>query len=97
MTPDALAEAGFTVKRRRSHIVDGVEKIRAALRPADGPARLFIHPRCKRLIAAMKSYRYGEGGGEVPLKDGEHDHLIDALRYFFVNHPDSGELTGRRY
>jgi len=45
----------------------------------------------------MKSYRYGEGGGEVPLKDGEHDHLIDALRYFFVNHPDSGELTGRRY
>ena len=33
----------------------------------------------------MKAYRYAEGGSEIPIKDGEHDHLIDALRYFFVN------------
>jgi hypothetical protein len=93
---DALSDAGFTVKRRRSFIGDGVEKIRAALKPADGAPHLYIHPRCKRLIAAMKAYRYREGGGEVPLKDGEHDHLIDALRYFFVN---SGkcDVQGRRY
>jgi len=94
---EALADAGFTVKRRRSFIVDGVETIRAALRPGDGAARLYIHPRCKRLIAAMKAYRYPEGGGEVPLKDGEHDHLIDALRYFFVNYPTPGHVGHSRY
>jgi len=90
-------DAGFTVRKKHSHIVDGVDKIRAALRPAHGPARLFIHPRCKHLIAAMKSYRYGEGSGEVPLKDGEHDHLIDALRYFFVNYPEPGNTQHSRY
>jgi len=94
---EALMDAGFTVRKKHSHIVDGVDKIRAALRPAHGPARLFIHPRCKHLIAAMKSYRYGEGSGEVPLKDGEHDHLIDALRYFFVNYPEPGNTQHSRY
>ena len=94
---DALMEAGYTVKRRSSFILDGVERIRSALRPANGTPRLFVHPRCKRLIAAMKAYRYREGGGEVPLKDGEHDHLIDALRYFFMNYPEPGAVTCSRY
>jgi hypothetical protein len=94
---DALMEAGYTVKRRRSFILEGVERIRSALRPADGTPRLFVHPRCKRLIAAMKAYRYREGGGEVPLKDGEHDHLIDALRYFIMNYPEPGAVTCSRY
>ena len=94
---EALMAAGFTVKRRKSRIIDGVEKIRAALRPAGGPSRLFIHPRCKHLITAMKGYRYGKGSGEVPMKDGEHDHLIDALRYFFVNYPEPGAVQTSRY
>ena len=50
-----------------------------------GEIKLFIHPRCVRLIKAMQAYRYPTGGGELPIKDGEHDHLIDALRYYFVN------------
>jgi len=33
----------------------------------------------------MQCYRYGANTGELPLKDGEHDHLVDALRYYFVN------------
>ena len=32
----------------------------------------------------MQSYRYGDGT-ESPIKDGVHDHLIDAVRYHFVN------------
>jgi hypothetical protein len=82
---DALRAAGFLVRTRHSGIVDGVEMIRAALCPAEGEPTLFVHPRCVRLIKALHAYRYGERGGEVPLKDGEHDHLIDALRYYFVN------------
>jgi len=73
-----LRSRAYVVKFRRSLIMDGLEMIRAALRPAAGEPRLFIHPRCKRLIAALRGYRYAEGGGEVPIKDGEHDHLIDA-------------------
>jgi hypothetical protein len=94
-----LRAAGYTVRHRASRIVDGLEMIRAALRPADLnlPPRLFIHPRCKRLTHALQAYRYPDAGGELPLKDGEHDHLIDALRYYFVNRQSSETKTPRRY
>jgi hypothetical protein len=91
-----LRAAGLRPRYRGSRIVEGLEMIRAALRPAHGPARLFIHPRCVRLIRAMQCYRYPSGGGELPIKDGEHDHLIDALRYYFVNRT-GGDAEPRRY
>ena len=80
-----LQRSGYQVRKRHSRIVEGIEQIRAALRTGTGQTSLRIHPRCKNLILAMQRYRYPTGGGELPLKDGEHDHLIDALRYFFVN------------
>jgi hypothetical protein len=82
---DTLRRAGYRVKFRSSRIVDGLELIRAALKPASGPPRLFIHPRCKQLVKAMRCYHYSEDSGELPVKDGEHDHLVDALRYHMVN------------
>lgn len=91
-----LRRAGFSVRCKGSRILDGVEMIRAALRPATGEPKLFIHPRCQRLIKAMRSYHYAEGGSELPLKDGEHDHVIDALRYFYVNNVARG-VEGRSY
>jgi hypothetical protein len=90
-----LRDAGFKVGSRGSLIVDGLEMIRAGLKSGTGEVTLFIHPRCKRLIEAMRSYRYGEGRDENPLKDWS-DHLVDALRYFFVNR-DGGEVVGRVY
>jgi hypothetical protein len=92
-----LKKAGYRVQFRSSRIVDGVELIRAALRPAWGEPKLFIHPRCQRLTKAMRSYRYAPDGSELPLKDGEHDHLIDALRYFYINHARPTQATSRRY
>jgi hypothetical protein len=94
-----LKRAGHVVRSRPSRILEGIEFIRAALRPAAGPVTLFIHPRCKHLIRALQSYRYSNGPvvqSELPLKDGEHDHLIDALRYHFVNRPRPGP-TVRKY
>src|SRR4051812_45878034 len=76
-----LRQAGYTVRYRKSLIAHGLELLRAALRPALGEPKLFIHPRCEHLIAAMKGYHYAPGGSELPVKDGVHDHLIDALRY----------------
>ncbi|MGE5609308.1 MAG: hypothetical protein ACM359_08645 [Bacillota bacterium] len=91
-----LRNAGYLVRTRQSHIVDGLELIRHALQPAAGQPKLFIHPRCQRLIRALQSYRYGEDGSELPIKDGTHDHLIDALRYHFVNR-ESARVIVRRY
>jgi hypothetical protein len=91
-----LRARGYQVLHRGSRIVDGVELIRAALAPAAGRPRLFIHSRCPRLIAALQGYHYAPGGSELPVKDGEHDHLVDALRYYFVNRTRR-EFTSRLY
>ena len=101
---DLLRRRGYRVRTRGSKIVDGIELIRAALQPAAAAPVLFVHKRCERLIKALECYHYnpktrgggGGGGGENPQKDGEHDHLIDALRYFFVNR-GRGEVVQRKY
>jgi hypothetical protein len=92
-----LRRRGYTVRTRASRIVDGIEMVRAALMTADGAVRLRVNPRCVRLIKAMQAYSYApDGAGELPVKDGEHDHLIDALRYHFINRQSSAAV-GRRY
>jgi hypothetical protein len=90
-----LRAAGFKVGCKGSLIQDGLEMIRAGLCSGTGEATLFIHPRCKRLIQAMRAYRYGTGRAETPVKDGA-DHLVDALRYYFINR-DGGEVEGIYY
>jgi hypothetical protein len=91
-----LRSRGYAVKTRHSRIQDGLELIRTALAPATGTPRLFVHARCVRLIRALQSYHYGAHGGELPAKDGTHDHPIDALRYYFVN-TTPREATARSY
>ena len=102
---DQTAESNVQLLRRRhywvhcrpSRIGEGAELVRAALRSAAGEVSLLIHPRCKRLIKAMESLRYPAGGGELPAKDGEHDHPVDALRYFFINRKRRGIARSGRY
>jgi hypothetical protein len=83
-----LASHGIVCRYRHSHILDGVDLIRRALRRADGRPMLYVSASCPRLIEALGAYAYAEtprAAQEVPLKDGVYDHLIDALRYYFVN------------
>lgn len=82
-----LRRAGYVVRYLRSDIADGIDRIRTALRPALGEPTLFIHPRCVNLLRAMSAYRYADTilGSRSPVKDGIHDHPVDALRYHFVN------------
>lgn len=80
-----LRREGFSVAAKQSRIVDGCERIRTLLSPAMGEPRLKVHPRCTKLIEALQQYRYPDSGGELPVKDGVHDHPIDALRYYLVN------------
>jgi len=96
-----LRALGIVVRFRRSGILEGIELIRRAIRSGDGQSTLVISPRCQRLIEAMQCYHYPEPGsiasGELPLKDGVHDHPIDALRYFFVNYNRTTKTSTRRY
>ena len=96
-----LAASGVRATYRRSGILEGIEKIRTALRSGDGTQRLVIAPRCTALIEAVRCYHYPSAdsgrAGELPEKDGLYDHPIDALRYFFVNVPYAGPVRGRRY
>jgi len=65
-------------------VLDGLDQLEVLL---GGPGRepdLIIHPRCKHLIDALKTYRHEERHGELldtpdPLQHPAED-LIDALR-----------------
>ncbi len=96
-----LRSLGIVTRYRRSGILEGIELIRRAIKAGDGKSRLVISPRCQRLIEAMRCYHYPEGKvgsvAELPLKDGLHDHPIDALRYFFVNYKRGSKTTSRQY
>ncbi|MGF1632490.1 MAG: hypothetical protein ACFCVE_01460 [Phycisphaerae bacterium] len=91
-----LKQAGYRVRHRASRVNEGVELVRHALCPAAGRPTLYVHPRCKRLVRALQAYRFAKGGSELPLKDGQHDHLIDALRYHLVN-GKVAQAMSRRY
>ena len=84
---EMLAAADIPCAWRGSTISEGLELVRSALAPAVGEPTLAINPKCVKLIEAFQDYHYGEpgrSGADMPVKDGP-DHLIDALRYFFVN------------
>jgi len=90
-----LAGYGIRATYRASHVLDGIELIRRALRSGDGRSRLAVNGRCVRLIEALRGYHYPDSGGEAPKKDGVYDHPVDALRYFFVNYERREGRVGR--
>ena len=95
---EILASAGIVCTSRPSFIADGLELLRSALKPAAGPPRLYINPRCRVLIDSFNTYHYpspdAPGDPDKPVKDGP-DHAIDALRYFFINKMRPGIETKR--
>jgi hypothetical protein len=43
-------------------------------------ARLFVDPKCKRVIECLEKQLYKEGT-QVPDKDAGYDHMNDAIGY----------------
>ena len=72
-------------------VAAGVRLVRAALQPASGPPRLFYVPtdaNRRLFVTAMQSYRNRRVNGvwiEQPQDPQPHEHIPDALRYYFVN------------
>lgn len=89
---DVFAGAGipcrYTLSPWAREIRNGVNLIRAALKPAAGSPRVVIAGKCRNLIEAMESYRLRQVNGQYidePVKPQPCDHPMDALRYYFVN------------
>jgi hypothetical protein len=97
-----LSDAGIRVRYKHSGILEGIELVRRAIMSGDGASRFAVSRRCRGLIESLKCYHYPQrvgksGAGELPQKDGVHDHAIDALRYFFVNYREKDESGLVRY
>lgn len=77
-----LQNAGFTVQVRNAHtpIRDRVNSVNAKLKNTRGDRTLFVDPKCKQIISSLEKMVY-KPGTSVIEKDGELDHMADALGY----------------
>lgn len=72
-----LRQAGFTVRKGRNDVVDGIRRVSTALQKR----KLFFSPECKDCIREFSLYRWNEKASEdTPIK--ENDHAMDDVRYF---------------
>lgn len=75
-----LEADGFKVKKAKNDVLDGIRLVATLLLQRT----IFIDSRCDNLIKEFASYiwdaKAGEKGEDKPVK--EHDHALDALRYF---------------
>lgn len=76
-----LQNAGFEVRVRNSHaaIRDRINAVNARLLSKQGQRRLYVDPKCKKVIESLERHTYKEGTSQ-PEKDG-FDHMNDALGY----------------
>lgn len=76
---ELFADNGITVDTRvNKSLYTGINKIKALLKPLDGPPKLYIFSNCVNMIREMKGYFWGDG--ETPIK--KDDHAMDDLRYY---------------
>ena len=80
----------MTMKDKTSRsIASGINHVRNFILSDNNISRLHIDKKCEGLIEDIESYRYPDDEGkslkELPLKDGIHDHSMDALRYLLIN------------
>ena len=97
---DELRRGGFTVTNKATRINPGLALMRAFIKNAKGERKFFVHRSCKETIRSLEGYQYDVNRithvvKEEPLKDGIHDHMADAIRYFFVNKYDYAKYLGK--
>jgi len=94
---DMLRNAGFRIINKGSTINAGIALTRSFIKNTLGVCRFFITENCTETIRSFNGYQYTvKKSGDVkeePLKDNLHDHLMDAVRYFFVNRFDHAKYV----
>lgn len=92
---DYLRNKGFNVISKGTKVAPGLSLVRAYVLNASGKRRLFVTKRCEWAIKSFYGYTYKLGAFklilEEPEKDNIHDHMMDAIRYFFVNKFDNAK------
>jgi phage terminase large subunit len=77
-----LQQAGFQVKYRNSHppVRDRINAVNSLLKNARDQSRLYVDPKCRKVIEGFEKQVYKEGT-QVPDKSDGHDHMNDAIGY----------------
>lgn len=89
-------EREWEVVNKGTLIVYGLHLVRSYIKAADGSVRFFVNKICHNTIRSLRGYTYeryfkSDMVKEEPQKDGIHDHMCDAIRYFFVNRFDKAK------
>jgi phage terminase large subunit len=96
---DMMRNEGFTVINTGSTIMYGLALVRSYLKNSLGIIRYRVTANCKETIRCFNGYQYDmtkDGNAkEEALKDNIHDHLMDALRYFFINKFDKAKYVAK--
>jgi hypothetical protein len=97
---DFLRQSPFRwrVINKKSLIAPGLALVRSFVRASSGLRRYFVTSNCGETIRSLQGYTYSKKVGselvkEEPEKDGLHDHMCDAIRYFFVNRFDQAKYV----
>jgi hypothetical protein len=78
-----LKQAGFNIRmdKKNPGILDSINVANAMLLNGNGIRQIKIHPKCTKLIEAIKSATWNENTGNNLVKDNKTDHLCDCFRY----------------
>jgi hypothetical protein len=75
-------------------IRDRVAAVQAALENGKAETRLWVHPRCRKLIECLELQSYSEKG--EPDKEAGYDHMNDAAGYLVHRVFEVGRATAGR-
>lgn len=79
---ELFAEQGITVNTRVDKgVYSGINRVKALLKPLNGPPKLYIFSCCVNMLREIKGYFWGSG--DAPVK--RNDHAMDELRYYVCN------------
>ena len=74
----AQRELPFGVWKAKNNVIDGIQRTSEML----NTKRLLINNSCENLIGEFGMYTWDSKGGDKVIK--EHDHALDALRYYVM-------------
>lgn len=82
---ELFGEQGISVNTRvDKSMYTGINKVKAMLKPLNGPPKLYIFSSCVNMLREIKGYFWGNG--ETPVK--KDDHAMDELRYYICSLTD---------
>lgn len=81
---EILRESGFkSIKFKAKHplVQDRVNAVNRLLRTAEGQIRMYVDPKCRKLIESLEQTIYKEGQREIDKSAG-NEHATDAFGYY---------------